>query len=166
MNDGNDGLASIVGRDNVVDDAGILEEYAADHSFAPPRLPRCVARPGGEEQVRALVVWANETGTPLVPVSSGGPHFYGDTVAGVPGAVIVELTRLDAIRRIDRRNRMVVVEPGVSYGRLQQKLAQHGMRVTPPLLPRANKSVIAGLLERQPTLIPRYNYALPEPLRD
>jgi FAD/FMN-containing dehydrogenase len=166
MNDGNDGLASIVGRDNVVDDAGILEEYAADHSFAAPRLPRCVVRPGDEEQVRALVVWANETGTPLVPVSSGGPHFYGDTVAGTPGAVIVELTRLDAIRRIDRRNRMVVVEPGVSYGRLQRKLAEHGMRVTPPLLPRANKSVIAGLLERQPTLIPRYNYALPEPLRD
>jgi FAD/FMN-containing dehydrogenase len=39
------------------------------------------------------------------------------------------------------------------------------MRVTPPLYPRANKSVVASLLERQPTLIPRYNFHLPEPLR-
>ncbi len=38
--------------------------------------------------------------------------------------------------------------------------------IVPPLYPRANKSVVASLLERQPTLIPRYNYALPEPLRN
>ena len=40
------------------------------------------------------------------------------------------------------------------------------MRVTPPLAPRATKSVVASLLEREPTLIPRYNYQLPEPLRN
>ena len=39
------------------------------------------------------------------------------------------------------------------------------MRITPPLYPRANKSVVASLLERQPTLIPRYDFQLPEPLR-
>jgi len=33
------------------------------------------------------------------------------------------------------------------------------------LFPRANKSVVASLLERQPTVIPRLNYSLPEPLR-
>ncbi len=166
MADDRKGLTSIVGRDNVVDDPGSLAAYAADHSFATPRMPRFIVRPGDEGEVRALVAWANETGTPLVPLSSGAPHFHGDTVPSVPDAVIVELARLDAIRRIDRRNRVVVVEPGVTYGRLQPRLAEQGMRVTPPLRPRANKSVIASLLERQPTLIPRYNYALPEPLRD
>ena len=79
---------------------------------------------------------------------------------------MVDLSRLDRMRRIDRRNRMVVVEPGVTYQKLQPELAKEGMRMTPPLRPRAGKSVIASLLERQPTLVPRYNYALPEPLRD
>jgi len=60
---------------------------------------------------------------------------------------------------------MVVIEPGVTYPQLQAALAEQGMRVTPPLCPRANKSVVASLLERQPTLIPRYNFHLPEPLR-
>jgi FAD/FMN-containing dehydrogenase len=112
------------------------------------------------------VAWANQTGTALVPVSSGAPHFYGDTVPSVPGAVIVDLGRMNKILRVDRRYRMVVIEPGVTYAQLQAELAKEGMRVTPPLYPRANKSVIGSLLERQPTLITRYNYSLPEPLRN
>ena len=79
---------------------------------------------------------------------------------------MVDLSRMNKILRIDRRNRMVVIEPGVTYAQLQPELAKEGMRITPPLYPRANKSVIASLLERQPTLITRYNYSLPEPLRN
>ena len=56
--------------------------------------------------------------------------------------------------------------PGVTWRQLELALAPHGMRVTPPLLPREGKSVIGSLLEREPTLIPRYNSSLPEPLRD
>ncbi len=159
-------LAAIVGAEHVADDGALLDEYASDHSDAPAGRPVAIVRPGTAAEVQRIVAWANETATPLVPVSSGGPHFHGDTVPSAPGAVMLDLRRLDRILRIDRRNRMVVIEPGVTYPQLQAALAEQGMRVTPPLLPRANKSVVASLLERQPTLIPRYNYALPEPLRD
>jgi FAD/FMN-containing dehydrogenase len=159
-------LDAILGADNVTDDPLALGAYERDESFAPQMKPRVVVRPGSAEEVQRVVVWANETGTPLVPVSSGPPHFHGDTVPSVPGTVIVELTRLDRIQRVDRRNRICVIDPGVTYAELQPALAEHGMRVTPPLAPRANKSVAASLLERQPTLIPRYNFHLPEPLRD
>jgi FAD/FMN-containing dehydrogenase len=53
----------------------------------------------------------------------------------------------------------------VTYAELEPALAAQGLRIPRPLLPRANKSVIASLLERQPTTIPRLNYSLPEPLR-
>ena len=165
MKDITDGLVTLVGRDNVAADLASLEEYAQDESFVPRLTPWAVVRPSSAEEVQQIVAWANDTATPLVPVSSGGPHFHGDTVPSVPGAVTLDLRRLDKILRIDRRNRMVVVEPGVTYPQLQAALAEQGMRVTPPLLPRANKSVVASLLERQPTLIPRYNFHLPEPLR-
>jgi FAD/FMN-containing dehydrogenase len=160
-----DELAALVGRDNVATDPASLEEYAQDESFVPRLTPWALVRPGSAEEVQQIVAWANETATPLVPVTSGGPHFHGDTVPSVPGAVMLDLRRMDRILRIDRRNRMVVIEPGVAYPQLQAALAEHGMRVTPPLFPRANKSVVASLLERQPTLIPRYNFHLPEPLR-
>jgi FAD/FMN-containing dehydrogenase len=159
-------LIDIVGASHVLDDPAITEAYAKDESFVLSIRPKLVVKPGTEAEVQSLVGWANQTGSPLVPVSSGAPHFYGDTVPGVPGAVMVDLSRMDKILRVDRRNRMVVIEPGVTYAQLQPELAEEGMRVTPPLYPRANKSVIGSLLERQPTLVTRYNYSLPEPLRN
>jgi FAD/FMN-containing dehydrogenase len=165
MKDITDVLAALVGRDNVAADPASLEEHAQDESFVARLTPWAVVRPGCAEEVRQVVAWANDTATPLVPVSSGGPHFHGDTVPSAPGAVMLDLRRLDEVLRVDRRNRMAVVEPGVTYPQLQAALAEEGMRVTQPLYPRANKSVVASLLERQPTLIPRYNFHLPEPLR-
>jgi len=159
-------LIEIVGIDNVFDDAAILESYAKDQSFATPLKPWFIVKPKTAEELQALVKWANENRTPLVPVSSGPPHFHGDTVPSVAEGVIVDLSRMKAIKRIDRRNKMVVIEPGVTYSELTPALAQQGLRIMQPLLPRPNKSVIASLLERQPTLIPRLNHSLPEPLRN
>ena len=160
------GLAGIVGPESVSHDATTLTDYSGDRSFAPPISPAAVVRPGSAEEVTRLVAWANETATPLVPVSSGPPRHHGDTVPSVPGCVVVDLGRMDTIRRIDRRNRMAVIEPGVTYAQLQPDLAKEGLRLATPLLARMNKSVVASLLERQPTLTPRYNYTLLEPLRD
>jgi hypothetical protein len=158
-------LAAIVGEDNVSDATDELETYAKDRSCAPRIPPRFIARPKDSSQVQALVKWANREAVPLIPVSSGPPHSNGDTVPSVAEAVIVDLSRMKAIRRIDRRNRIAIIEPGVTYAQLEPALAEQGLRIPRPLLPRPNKSVIAGLLERQPTTIPRLNYSLPEPLR-
>jgi FAD/FMN-containing dehydrogenase len=159
-------LISLVGQENVQDAHQNLEAYATDQSFALEMKPRLVVRPKSVQEVQALVRWANDTRTPLIPVSSGPPHFHGDTVPGVPGAVMVELFLMNRILNIDRRNKMAVIEPGVTFEQLQPELAEEGLRVNMPLLPRRNKSVIASLLERQPTTVPRYDYSLTEPLRN
>ena len=158
-------LVEIVGIEHVSDDPSILDGYATDLSYAPARKPWFVVRPKTAEQVRALVKWANQTDSPLIPVSSGPPHFNGDTVPSAPEGVVVDLSRMKEIKRIDRRNKIVIIEPGVTYAELEPELVKDGLRISRPLLPRANKSVIASLLERQPTLIPRFNFSLPEPLR-
>jgi hypothetical protein len=158
-------LAEILGPENVLDAPDILDAYSRDESFVSPVRPRFVVRPDNTEKVQKLVRWARRSHVPLVPVSSGPPHFNGDTVPGSSEAVIVDLSRMDRILRIDRKNRMTLVEPGVSFSRLQPSLANQGLRISTPLLPRGNKSVIASLLERQPTLVPKYNWSLPEPLR-
>ena len=66
-------LAAIVGAGQVQDDGALLDDYALDHSDAPARRPVAIARPGTAEEVQRVVAWANETATPLVPVSSGWP---------------------------------------------------------------------------------------------
>ena len=73
-------LAKIVGHDNVDDTPATLEAYSRDISFVNPVRPAHVVRPRTAEEVQRLVQLANETNTPLVPVSSGPPHFRGDTV--------------------------------------------------------------------------------------
>jgi len=160
-----DDLSKIVGNENVFNDPDTLKEYSRDMSFVRSVMPRLVVKPGNGDEVQALVKWANETLTPLVPLSSGRPHFRGDTVPGTGGAVIVDLSGMKKILKLDRRNRIALVEAGVTYGELQPALAEKGMRLSNPLLPRANKSVITSLLEREPRLNCRLQWSSLDPLR-
>jgi len=158
-------LASIVSSECIFDDPETLDTYSKDMSFVKPMKPRVVVRPKSTDEVQAIVKWANQTATPLVPVSSGPPRFHGDTVPSVPGAVMVDLSGMKRIIRIDRRNRIVYIEPGVTYTQLKPELAKEGLKFPLPLLPRANKSVVASLLEREPTLTPRQQWSAIDPLR-
>ena len=165
MNSKKKELTGIVGKGNVLDDPKALKAYSRDQSFVLPIKPSFVVNPKNAHEVEEIVVWANQTRTPLIPVSSGPPRFHGDTVPSAAEAVIVDLRGWKKIVRIDRRNRMVLIEPGVTFSQLQPELAKEGLRLSTPLLPRANKSVVASLLEREPILIPRYQWAMLDPLR-
>lgn len=158
-------LEKIVGKSNVSDDQSVLDQYSADRSFSKPLSPRFVVKPENAAHVQELIKWANETITPLVPVSSGAPHFKGDTVPSVPESVIVDLSGMNKIININRQQRMVVVEPGVTYAQLQKALAKEGLTLSTSLAPKANKSVLTSVLEIEPRLncVHQFNYT--EPLR-
>jgi FAD/FMN-containing dehydrogenase len=147
-------LEDIVGKPAISEDPG-----------ATRLEPWLTVRPADTAQVQAIVALANETGTPLVPVSSGEPHLHGGSTPSVPGAVRVDLRRLDRVLWIDRRNRLALIEPGVTYEQLVPALAAKGLRIAMPLLPRRGKSVLASLLEREPPLVPRWHWNPMEPLR-
>ena len=154
-------LAGIVGKENVRDDPAALEEYSGGQAGS---IPAAVARPANTEEVQRIVQWANESRTPLIPVSSGPPHFRGGTTPSVEGAVIVDLRRMDKVIRIDPGNRVAIVEPGVTFAQLQSELAAHGMAAYTPLLPRSTKSVLAAALERDPILMPSVHFDSTDPM--
>jgi len=139
--------------------------YSLDHTLLKPLSPFLQVQPQSVDEVQNIVLWANETQTPLVPVSSGSPHFRGDTYPTAPEAVMVDLRKMKRILKIDRRNRLALIEPGVTYTELQPALQKEGLRIISPLLPRKNKSVITSLLEREPVMSPKYQWNLIEPLR-
>ncbi|KPK22267.1 MAG: hypothetical protein AMJ76_00225 [Dehalococcoidia bacterium SM23_28_1] len=156
-------LTAIVGDANVTDAPEPLEAYSRDESFVRRMKPRYVARPQSAEEVQEIVKWANRTNTPLVPVSSGPPHFRGDTIPAL-GGVIVDLGRMKRIIRINRRNRVAMLEPGVTFAELQPQLEEQGLRLPMPLCPRSSKSVLGSCLEREPTTIPKYQWDISDPL--
>jgi FAD/FMN-containing dehydrogenase len=157
-------LPDILGRQNVQEDETVLEGYSHDISFAPKIRPRMVVRPTSAAEVQTLIRWANETSTPLVPVSSGPPHFRGDTVPSTGGAVIVDLSGMKKIIRLDPRNWVVMIEPGVTFAELIPQVEQAGIKLNLPLLPRPNKSVIGSMLEREPVIMPVYQWDALDPL--
>ena len=159
-----DDLTAIVGPDRVCDDPAVLRQLARDESFAAPTTPRCVVQPATPEQVQEIVRWANRTATPLVPVSSGPPHFRGDSVPAEGCDVVVDLSAMNAILRIDRSNRVAMIEPGVTYGDLIPALHAHGLAPYMPLLPRRTKSVAGSMLEREPITRGRHQWDIQDPL--
>jgi len=158
------GLSEIVGNNNILDSEKILQEYSRDQSFAPKIRPRSIVKLQSRNQVADLIKWANETATPLVPVSSGSPHFNGDTVPSVGGTIILDLSGLNNVIRVDRKNRVVMIEPGVTFGELIPRVTRAGIKLNLPLLPRSNKSVIGSMLERQPVIMPLYQWDAMDPL--
>jgi len=157
-------LVAILGKDNVLTDEKTLQEYSGDCSFTPAKTPACIVRPANIDELQGIIKWANEKRVPLVPVSSGAPHFRGDTVPGADGAVIVDMRRMKKVIRVDKANRVAIVEPGVTYGELQAELAKEGMCAYMPLAPRSNKSVLSSVLEKEPITMPGLHFDSTDPM--
>jgi hypothetical protein len=160
----NKDLEKIVGSSYLFNNPDILAEYSRDLSFVPPVMPKSVIKPGSSKEVLEIVKWANETNTPILPLSSGPPHFRGDTIPGTGGTVIVDLSRMNKILRIDTVNRVAMVEPGVTFTQLQQELSGVGLSAYMPLFPRSAKSVIGSMLEREPITIPAHHWDCMDPM--
>jgi hypothetical protein len=157
-------LLSLVGAGNVITEPSVLDQYASDMSFVNRVKPEYVVKPKNTNDVMELVKLARKTFTPLVPVSSGPPHFRGDTVPGTGGAIIVDLSDMKRIIRVDRLNRVAMFEPGVTFGELIPAVTREKLRLNMPLLPRRTKSVTGSMLEREPVVMPKYHWDIADPL--
>lgn len=159
-----DQLAAIVGDNNINQSSQALDEFASDHSFVNPIRPAGVIRADTTDQIAKIIKLANETGTPLIPVSSGPPHFRGDTVPGIGGALIMDLSGMKKILFVDRERRVAMCEPGVTFAELIPKARAAGLRLNMPLMPRESKSVAGSILEREPVTMPKYQWDISDPL--
>ncbi|MCX5850627.1 MAG: FAD-binding oxidoreductase [Deltaproteobacteria bacterium] len=161
---GKKALAGIVGEENVVTDRNILDAFAVDKSYGEGTPPAFLVKPHSTEEVQAVINLAKSEGFPLIPVSSGAPRDHEDTVPACADSVIVDLSDMKKIVRLDRRNKVALIEPGVTFGELHAAAKAAGLRVLMPLLPRMNKSVLASCLEREPFTIPKYQWDTTDPL--
>lgn len=158
-------LNELFGTENVCDKPECLESYAKSAHLGFGVAPVGIIKAKNAEDVVKAVNWALETKTPLVPVSSTGKHYHGGSNPSVPEAVMLDLSGMNRIRSINRTFRMTVVEPGVTYGQLQEALAKEGLRLNTSLAPRADKSVLADVLDVVPRIDPTTQWSYKEPLR-
>lgn len=152
-------LADIVGKGQVLDSPEELEPYSRDYSLAPPRSPSYAVRPGNTREVQQVVELARQHRLPLVPVSSA-VHFNGCSIPR-QGGIVLDLRRMNRVLEVDKLNRKARIEAGVTWLQLQQELAKHNLMALIPLLPHPGKSALTSYLEREPALIPKFDYAEP-----
>lgn len=143
----------------------VISEESARREYALPgaEMPEGVVEIRDAAMLAETVRWARLHRKPLVPASSSAPHC--DACAHMPnGALVLDFSPMKSAIKIDRRNRVALIEPGVSFEDLVPLVAQQGLRLMTPLMPRPGKSVLAAYLDREPVIQPRYQWDLADPL--
>src|SRR6266536_5960813 len=122
-------LAAIVGEKHVRAARAERVTYSMDGLPTHRRVPDLVVLPGTGEELIAVVRLLAALGVPFVP-RGAGTGLSGGALAD-EGSVLVVLTRLNRILRIDRHNRYAVVEPGVVNAKLGAAARPHGLQYAP-----------------------------------
>ena len=121
-------LRAIVGDSHAHDAGPTLRRYASSTAGATAgTLPLAVVRPGTRDEVIAIMALASRHGVPVYPLSTGRNWGYGDACAVGAGQLIVELSRMNRIVKVDPQLAYAVIEPGVTQGQLSSYLREHGI---------------------------------------
>ena len=87
-------------------------------------MPRAIAVPADEADVAAIVRWARESATPLIPRGSGSSMPGG----AIGDGVILDLSRMRDVESVNVAERTIVVHPGVLRAEVNRAAAAHGLR--------------------------------------
>src|SRR5213594_2636193 len=122
-------LASIVGARHVREARAERVTYSMDGLTTHRRVPDIVVLPGTREELIALVRLLAAHGVPFVP-RGAGTGLSGGALAD-EGSVLIVLTRLNRILKMDAGNRAAIVEPGVVNAKLSDATRPHGLQYAP-----------------------------------
>lgn len=147
-------LADVVGKDFITDDLAIRQAYSKDASLASvwrkhkkdlSTVPALVALPCSTEEVQAVLRICNRYEIPVVATNTG-VNMCGLCVPMVAGSLILDLKRLDRIIEVDETNLTAVIEPHVSFARLQSETMKRGLwNGGTPLAP-SNVGILSNMM--------------------
>lgn len=119
-------LADSFPAGSLVTDPAERAFYAQDvHRLGPD--PAGVFRPASIGELAAGLAAAKALGLAIVP-RGGGMSYTGGYVADAPGALIVDLGRMNRVLTVDETDMVVTVEAGISWAGLYAALKPLGLR--------------------------------------
>ncbi|MEL6573485.1 MAG: FAD-binding oxidoreductase [Pseudomonadota bacterium] len=120
------------------DTAKWREDWTGDYQLNPA----AVVRPGSTADVAAILKIANETKTPIIPVS-GNTGLTGAT--SNDGAIMLSVDRMNAIRSVDPSGRTMIVEAGAILSSIHDAAEAHGL-IFPLTFGARGTAMIGGAL--------------------
>lgn len=121
-------LQNIVGKANCTRKREDLACYAYD-ATARTYLPDAVLFPKNTKEISAILRTANQDRFFVIPRGAGS-GMTGGSLA-VKGGVVLVMTRLNRILKIDKENLVAHVEPGVVTGRFHKAVEKEGLFYPP-----------------------------------
>jgi len=104
-------LKSILGEGNLLTSKADLEYHGVDRTSFWPPSPSVVVMPASVNEVRSVVLLANEAD--LSPVPSGGRTGLSGGAVASNGELVLVLDRLNRVLEYRSSDRTVTVEAGV-----------------------------------------------------
>lgn len=92
-------------------------------------VPDIIARPRDERDLVDLLDWCTAAGHAVIPYGGGSSVVGGiePRVTGYPGAVTVDLGRLNRVLEVDPTSRAANIQAGVHGPHLEEQLRPHGL---------------------------------------
>ena len=112
-------LAAVVGPAHLLTDPADLAPYLREPRERYRGRARCVVRPKTRDEVAAILALCHETGTPLVP-QGGNTGLVGSQTPEDDTAIVLSLTRMDALRDLDPLSNTMTVEAGMTLQAAQR----------------------------------------------
>lgn len=137
-------LSALLGPDQVIGESGRMDRFLHEPRRRFHQPAAAVAMPASVEQVQAIVRWAAETGTGIIP-QGGNTGLVGAQVPMRGDEVLVSLQRLDRIRAIDPAAGTMVAEAGVILENAHKAAEAEGT-IFPLWLGSQGSARIGGLL--------------------
>ena len=119
-------LRRIVGSQHVLCD-GDLSAYEQDWRKRMRGKARAVVRPASTQEVAAVVRACATAGAPIVPQGGNTGLSVGSTPDASGREVVLSLTRMNAVRVLDKDNLTLTVEAGCILQNVQATAAQAGL---------------------------------------
>ncbi len=141
-------LREIVGDQYVSDHPEERYIYSMDPGTMAPKTPDCVVMPNSADEVRRIMLLANEHRVPVVPMGAG--LVLSGLTRALKGGIILDMKRMNRILEVNPVSRYAVVEAGTSEGMLQAYLKKHFPQLkhsapdAPPIATVAGNVVIHG----------------------
>ncbi len=127
-------LKNVVGEQWIYEQRSVVETYSKlsiegssfikKHEKDPHVLPACVVLPGSTEEVQAIVRICNRYQVPFIPFTNG--QVFCNPTTPDP-TLIIHLSRMNKIIRIDVDNMNATLEAYVDYGMLQSETMKRGL---------------------------------------
>lgn len=120
------GLAGVIPDGRILTDEEEIKRHAGGFfTYHAPHSPEVVVVPQSREEVSSVLGYANDNGIPVTPFGAGS-SLEGQTIP-LEGGISLDLTGMDRIVEVRPDDFIVRVEGGVTRGKLNAALKEHGL---------------------------------------